>query len=110
MNIIKLDSYVVGGLISGEISRELRFLDFDYASGGYPSTANYIRNTYNSPLDAWKDLPKAASDYVRMKDPKVYRIVLEEVDMSSYDNDQKKVESVLDNLTKEQKQLLKKML
>lgn len=107
MNIIKLDKYVIAGKVS---CAELEFLDFDSLSGGYPFAFNRIRNTYESALNAHKDLPEATSDYVRMKDPKVYRIVLEEVDMTSYDNDQKKVESVLDDLTEEQKFLLKEML
>ena len=107
MSTIKLDKYVVAGEVS---CADLEFLDFDSASGGYPYAANYIRNVYNTPLDAWKDLPEATSNYVQMKYPKVYRIVLEEVDMTPYERDQDKVETVLSNLTKEQKQLLKEML
>ena len=106
MNTIKLDKYV----IAGEVSRELQFLDFDWDSGGYPYSTTSLRKHYLSPIDAWKDLPEATSDYVRMKDPKVYRIVLEEVDMTSFERDQEKVETVLNNLTEEQKQLLKEML
>jgi len=89
MSTIKLDKYVVAGEVS---YADLEFLDFDSASGGYPCAANCIRNVYITPLDAWKDLPEATSDYVRMKDPKVYRIVLEEVDMTSYERDQDRVD------------------
>ena len=108
MSTIKLDMYVAAGLRLDADSME--FLDFDSASGGYPFAANYIRNTYNTPWDAWKDLPEATSNYVHMKDPKVYRVLLEEVDMTSFERDQEKVESVLNNLTEEQKQLLKEIL
>ena len=107
VSAIKLDKYVVAGEVS---YADLEFLGFDSASGGYPYASNWIRNVYNTSLDAWKDLPEATSDYVRMKDPKVYRIVLEEVDMMSYERDQHKVETVLNMLTKEQKQFLKEML
>lgn len=106
MESIKLNKFVV----AGKVSSELEFLAFDSNSGGYPYASSTLNNIYRSPAEAFKDLPEAYSDHIRMKDPRVYRIVLEEVDVVFYDNDQKKVESVLDDLTKEQKQLLKEML
>ena len=99
--------YVVGGFKDKE--KRYGFLDYDYNSG-YPYFSTYSSKKFTSTQDAIKHLSEASSSYVGIAEPKVYRIVYEEVDVSSLKQEFDSVDDLVSNLTSEQVSYLKSKL
>jgi hypothetical protein len=104
--LIKTNQLVVAGFIKGK----LNYLGFDSNSGGYPYASSYMQSRTGELSEAVSWLPEATSSYCGIPDPKVYEIVLREVDISKFVDEEKEVEEMFSKLSEAQKKLLKAKL
>jgi hypothetical protein len=100
--------YLVSGMVGGKTS----YLGFDEASGGYPWASDRIDAVTTDLNEAHKWLKDAKKNLVALKGPRVFsfEINLVEVDMTSFALDDRLVQSILDELTPEQRNMLKDKL
>jgi hypothetical protein len=84
------------------------FVDYDSNSGyPYSSDSSFRRGDLQQ---AYQMLNDARSMYIGYENPKVYRIVLEEVSTDQLEKAEKQVDEILKNLSADQVQILKKKL
>jgi hypothetical protein len=88
----------------------LQFLGFDAHSGGYPWASSHIADKTTDILKAVSWLDDARSDYVRMENPKVYEVLLREVDVSAIIDEEQRVEEFLKDMSDSQRKILKRKL
>ena len=102
-------TYVVAGhtLKGGD---KLQFLGFDSHSGGYPWASSYIQDKTSDIMQAISWLGDAKSDFVKISNPKVYEVILREVDISAILNEEQKIDQFLNGISATQKEMLKRKL
>lgn len=103
---IETKLYVVADASKGY----LEYLDFD-GSVGYPyanTSVGYKTSNLRRAVDCLND--EAKSTHVGFKTPKVYEIVLREVDTTDLVDEEKVVDDLLDSLTEQQKKILRRKL
>jgi hypothetical protein len=92
------------------VSNGRSYLGFDSNSGGYPYASRGIADTTKDISKALSWLDDAKGSYCQIPTAKVYEIVLREVDITSYTQDQDIVEQLLAGITEQQRILLKDRL
>jgi len=92
------------------VSNGSSYLGFDSNSGGYPYASNSIADTTKDVGKAVSWLDSAKGSYCQIAKAKVYEIVLRELDITSYTQDQDTVEQLLAGITEQQRAILKNKL
>lgn len=105
---ISTSVYLVAGYVRNKDN--LQFLGFDEHSSGYPWASSSIADKTKDILQAISWLDDARSDYVRMENPKVYEVLLREVDVSPIIDEEQRIEKFLKEMSNSQREILKRKL